>query len=260
MPEPLNRRQAVGLGAVVVAGWAVGQVLRRTAPIGRDVGATADLILTSGNSPEQGPADATLRLAVFTDYRCPACRHAFHALEEAVERDSKVRVIYKDWPIFGPPSERAASIALACAEQEIYPAIHRQLMTDGRIIDDDMLRDIVTSAGGDWQRATRWLALHAEVVAARLRVNGQEAYSICLTGTPAILPDVCWRWERSRQVTLNGCLRGRERTADDPGGCKHDRTPCRKKHVSRHRQDRRSRLETIKRLSSEDILLSCTSQ
>ena len=36
MPGPLSRRQAVGLGAVVVGGWAVGQVLRRTAPIGRD--------------------------------------------------------------------------------------------------------------------------------------------------------------------------------------------------------------------------------
>jgi protein-disulfide isomerase len=41
----------------------------------------------------------------------------FPALEEAVQRDGKVRVIYKDWPIFGPPSERAASVALACAEQ-----------------------------------------------------------------------------------------------------------------------------------------------
>lgn len=79
MPGPLSRRQAVGLGAVVVGGWAVGQVLRRTAPIGRDVGPTADLILTGGSSPEHGPADATLRLAVFTDYRCPACRHAFPA-------------------------------------------------------------------------------------------------------------------------------------------------------------------------------------
>lgn len=120
MPEPLNRRQAVGLGAVVVTGWAVGQMLRRTAPIGRDVGPTADLILAGSGSPEYGPANATLRLAVFTDYRCPACRHAFPALEEAVRRDRKVRVIYKDWPIFGPPSERAASVALACAEQGIY--------------------------------------------------------------------------------------------------------------------------------------------
>ncbi|MEG8055063.1 hypothetical protein QP185_20815 [Sphingomonas aerolata] len=75
-----------------------------------------------------------------------------------MERDSKVRVIYKDWPIFGPPSERAASIALACAEQEIYPAIHRQLMTDSRIIDDDMLRRRRYECWRDWQRATTWLA------------------------------------------------------------------------------------------------------
>ena len=187
MPGSLNRRQAVGLGAVIVGGWAVGQVLRRTAPIGRDVGPTADLILAGGGSPEHGPADATLRLAVFTDYRCPACRHAFPALEEAVERDGKDRVIYKDWPIFGPPSERAASIALASAEQGIYPAVHRRLMTDSRIIDDDMLRDVVTGAGGDWSSATRWLAANAGLVARRLRANGQEAYSIGLSGTPGFL-------------------------------------------------------------------------
>ena len=187
MPGPLNRRQAVGLGAVVVGGWAVGQVLRRTATIGRDVGPTADLILAGGSSPEHGPADATLRLAVFTDYRCPACRHAFPALEEAVRRDGKVRVIYKDWPIFGPPSERAASVALSCAEQGIYPVVHRQLMADNRTIDDDMLRDVVIGAGGDWLSATTWLASHAQAVAARLRANGQEAYSIGLAGTPGFL-------------------------------------------------------------------------
>lgn len=187
MPGPLNRRQVAGLGAVVVGGWAFGQVLRRTAPIGRDVGPTADLILAESGSPENGPADATLRLAVFTDYRCPACRHGFPALEEAVRRDGKVRVIYKDWPIFGPPSERAASIAIACAEQGIYPAVHRALMTDSRTIDGDMLRDIVMRAGGDWLRATTWLAEHADVVAARLRANAQEAYSIGLAGTPGYL-------------------------------------------------------------------------
>lgn len=187
MPAPLNRRQAVQLGAVVVGGWAVGQVLLRTAPIGRDVGAAADAILAGGGSPEAGPSDATLRFAVFSDYRCPACRYAFPAMEEAVRRDGQVRVIYKDWPIFGPPSERAASIALASAEQGIYPAVHRRLMTDSRMIADDMLSEVVTRAGGDWTRATAWLAAHKGVVAARLRANGQEAYAIGLAGTPGYL-------------------------------------------------------------------------
>ena len=187
MPRSLNRREAVGLGAVIVGGWAVGQVLRRTTPIGRDVGPAGASILVGSGSPEEGPADASLRLAVFTDYRCPACRHAFPAMEEAVRRDGKIRVIYKDWPIFGPPSERAASIALGCAEQGIYPAVHRALMTDIRMIDDDMLRDVVTAAGGDWVRATTWLAAHARAVAGRMRANGQEAYSIGLSGTPGYL-------------------------------------------------------------------------
>ena len=187
MPAPLSRRQAVQLGAVVAGGWAVGEVLRRTAPIGRDVGPAADAILASGGSPESGPSDATLRFAVFSDYRCPACRYAFPAMEEAVRRDGQVRVIYKDWPIFGPPSERAASIALAGAEQGIYPAVHRRLMTDSRIIADDMLSEVVTGAGGDWTRATVWLAAHKEAVAARLRANAQEAFSIGLAGTPGYL-------------------------------------------------------------------------
>ena len=104
-----------------------------------------------------------------------------------MQRDGKVRVIYKDWPIFGPPSERAASVALACAEQGVYPVVHRALMTDSRTIDDEMLRDVVTRAGGDWLRATAWLAAHADAVAARLRANGREAYSIGLAGTPGYL-------------------------------------------------------------------------
>ena len=36
-------------------------------------------------------------------------------------------------------------------------------------------------------RAMTWLAAHADAVAARLRANGQEAYSIGLAGTPGYL-------------------------------------------------------------------------
>ena len=104
-----------------------------------------------------------------------------------MRRDSKVKIIYKDWPIFGPLSERAASVALSTAEQGIYPAVHRRLMTDNRVIDDNMLRDVVAQAGGDWTRTAAWLAAHAETVAASLRANSQEAYAIGLAGTPGYL-------------------------------------------------------------------------
>lgn len=179
----------VQLGAIIVGGWGISQVLRRTAPIGRDVGRSEAVptILRGEGLPGAGPMDASLRMAVFTDYRCPACRHAFPAMEEAVRQDGNVRLIYKDWPIFGPPSERAASVALASAEQGIYPAIHRRLMTDNRVISDDMLRSIVIDAGGDWAQTTAFLATHTPAIAAQLRRNGQDAYAIGLSGTPGFL-------------------------------------------------------------------------
>lgn len=100
---PLTRRQMMQLGGVIVGGWAVSAVLKRAAPIGRDVGESGALaaIFDDKGSPGSGPEDASLRLTVFTDYRCPACRRAFPAMEGAVRADGDVRIIYKDWPIFG---------------------------------------------------------------------------------------------------------------------------------------------------------------
>lgn len=189
MQAPITRRHLVQLGAVIVGGWAVSSVIRRTAPIGRDIEDTEVLsaIFDEQQSPSSGPPDASLRLAVFSDYRCPACRRAFPAMEEAVRTDGDVRVVYKDWPIFGPQSERAAQVALASQEQGIYLAVHRRLMTDNRTITDDVLRDVVAGAGGDWARTSAYLTSHGEQIAAKLRANGQQALGIGLAGTPGYL-------------------------------------------------------------------------
>jgi len=182
----LDRRQMLQLGTLIVGGWAVSSVLKRTAPIGRDVANPEALaaIFDDRGSPANGPPTASLRFAAFTDYRCPACRLAFPAMEEAILIDGDVRVIYKDWPIFGPPSERAAQVALASAEQGVYPAVHKQLMIDSRIISDGVLQDIVEKAGGDWKRVSAYLISHEQQVMAQLRTNGEQALALGLAGTP----------------------------------------------------------------------------
>jgi len=189
MAISLSRRQLAQVGALAAGGWAVGVWLRRHRALGRRID-RPDLvraILDDPHAPASGPADAPLRLAVFSDYRCPACRKAFPAMEDALEADGRVRVVYKDWPIFGVPSEYAARIALATAEQGIYPAVHRRLMTDGRTIDDGMLRDIVTAAGGDWTRATAWAVAHGAAIDAQLAANARQAAQLGLPGTPGYL-------------------------------------------------------------------------
>ncbi|MFL0561526.1 DsbA family protein [Sphingomonas sp. 179-I 2A4 NHS] len=185
----LDRRQMLQLGTLIAGGWAVSSVLKRTAPIGRDVANPEALaaIFDDRRSPASGPPTASLRLAAFTDYRCPACRRAFPAMEEAILSDGDVRVIYKDWPIFGPPSERAAQVALASAEQGIYPAVHKQLMIDSRTISDSVLQDIVEKAGGNWKRMSAYLVSHDQQIMAQLRANGAQALTLGLAGTPGYL-------------------------------------------------------------------------
>ena len=189
MSARFTRRQAWQLGAVLLGGFAVGRGAHWLTPVGRDIGRsdTVAAILDGTDSPRSGPRDETLRLAVFSDYRCSACRHAFPALESAIRADGAIQMIYKDWPIFGAVSQRAAEVALASAPQGIYPAVHRALMTDDRGIDDAMLENVVTAAGGDWAQVTKNLRVQGSAIAERLRSNGREALSIGLTGTPGYL-------------------------------------------------------------------------
>lgn len=188
MPARLTRRHAVQLAVAITGGWAVGTLLHRAAPVGRELPASDTLTAILGDdAPATGPATASIRLAVFSDYRCPACRHAFPALEAAVAADGDVRVIHRDWPIFGAASELAARTALASARQGRYAAVHRRLMRDGRTIDDATLRDIVVAAGADWERVVADRITHAAAIAAQLARNARLAGSIGLPGTPGYL-------------------------------------------------------------------------
>ncbi|MEW9855674.1 DsbA family protein [Novosphingobium sp. M1R2S20] len=181
----LSRRQTLQLGVVIVGGWAVSQVLPRASLYERDLSQSGavERILQGAGSPTDGPRNASVRLAVFADYFCPACRRAFPAMEKAVRSDGDVRVIYKDWPILGPQSVRAARLALASAEQGIYSAVHRRLMT-GNWINE---RSLITDAGGDWKRVMAYMTANEQSIAARLHANGRDALEIGLTGTPGYL-------------------------------------------------------------------------
>lgn len=185
----LGRRALLTLGMAGGAGWALGRVLSRSAPVGRDVQASGAVaaILDDPEAPAIGRADASLRLAVFSDYRCPACRHGFPALTEAVAKDGDVRLLYKDWPIFGDASVQAARVALASATQGIYPKVHRRLMTTPGALDTAQLRAAVEASGGDWPRLLADLTTQGERIDGQLRRHAAEAASIALPGTPGYL-------------------------------------------------------------------------
>ena len=77
-----------------------------------------------------GPADAPVTLVEFFDYRCGYCKRSLSYVQGLPEQyDNKVRVVFKEYPIFGGISEDAALAALAAGKQGKYYDMHVALMS-----------------------------------------------------------------------------------------------------------------------------------
>lgn len=189
MAAKLTRKDLIQLFIVTIIAFAAAQLLTRTSPIGIDVtsNATALAILDDRSSPSREVEDPTLTLVVFTDYQCPACKLADPQMMAAVEKDGHIRVVYRDWPIFGPISEEAALIAIASDRQNIYPAVHRHLMSERRPLSEQVMREAVTESGGDWAQIQSDLRDHSEEIRQQLNLNRRDAFSLGLAGTPGYL-------------------------------------------------------------------------
>jgi len=185
----IGRREWLLLGGAIVAGWGVSVVLRETVPVGRDVSANpvARDALAMGGVPVAMPVGGDLTMLVFTDYQCPICRVTETELAAAVSADGKVRLAYREWPVFGVVSEHAARVALAAAAQDIYPQLHRLLMEEPRRLGDAVLREAVERAGGDWSMVQRQLVANRAAIDRALAVNARDALGLGLAGTPGYL-------------------------------------------------------------------------
>lgn len=181
-------KDVLQLCALIAAAIIVTLLLRSNRPLGQDVGENllARAVREERSSPSVGHATADLTLVVFTDYHCPACRKAYPAMQRAVAKDGNLRVVYKDWPIFGDRSERAAAIALASASQNIYPQVHDRLMT-GPANTDEHLRLAVQQSDGNWPRVLSDLKLRRTQIGKELMNNRRQAFELGLSGTPGYL-------------------------------------------------------------------------
>lgn len=90
--------------------------------------ARQDELLHDPSSPVSGNLKGEITLVEFYDYRCGYCKRAASAVTELQKVDPRVRVVYKDFPILGEPSELAAKAALASRAQGKHQAFHEALL------------------------------------------------------------------------------------------------------------------------------------
>jgi hypothetical protein len=63
-----------------------------------------------------GAADADVVLVEFFDYACSFCRASNSDVERLLREDSRLKVVWREYPVLGPSSEEAAIASLAAAK------------------------------------------------------------------------------------------------------------------------------------------------
>jgi protein-disulfide isomerase len=87
----------------------------------------AELFHPTG-SPVVGNLKGDVPVIEFFDYNCGYCKKAFTELARVIDKDKKVRVILKEFPILSKGSEEAAKVALAAKLQGKYWEFHRAML------------------------------------------------------------------------------------------------------------------------------------
>ena len=121
----------------------------------------------------------------FYDYRCPHCVNAAPAVLSIIQQSPDIRFVFKELPIFGAPSERAAAGAIAAMRgHKDYLAVYHDFMAT-RPLDDAAVDRILTAHGVD--PATLTQADFLKDARAQLAATHDLAATLGVDGTPAFI-------------------------------------------------------------------------
>ena len=145
-----------------------------------------EMLANPGTEPV-GARQPDVTIVEYFDYNCPYCKTVVPTLQALLAQDSKVALIYKDWPVLGPVSTYAASSALAAGWQGKYLVAHDALISGPRLARIDQVDAILQKAGVNMDALKKDRISHAKEIAALLARNDAEAHALTLDGTPGLV-------------------------------------------------------------------------
>jgi protein-disulfide isomerase len=137
------------------------------------------------STPVLGNPAGDVVIVEFFDYRCGYCRRVVRDLRDVVEKDGKVRLVMKEFPILGPASIQAARAALASVKQGKYEAYHYALMTQPGDMSDPHLMEVAKMVGLDVDQLKT--DMESDEIEAMIRRNHALAEALSIGGTPAFV-------------------------------------------------------------------------
>ncbi len=144
-------------------------------------------ILHDAAIPAAGNADGDITIVEYFDYQCPYCRKISPDLAKVVREDGHVRLVFKDWPIFGGVSIYAARLTLASRYQDKFAEAHEALISLKEKLSEAKVDAALSAAGIYLARAKADLAAKRTEIDAVLARNHEQATGLGFQGTPAFI-------------------------------------------------------------------------
>ena len=180
-----RRAALLACGALLAVAIAWTHALRSEAS--PDAGLTQAALQDDPLAPAHAPPGHDVTVVVFSDYRCPYCRRLHPLLLELARTDPRVRLVYRDWPLFGGASVVAARAAIASQWQGRHAAVNDALLRAPGELDVAGVRRAVEAAGADWSRVEADVGARKDEINALLTRTHVQATALGLRGVPAIV-------------------------------------------------------------------------
>lgn len=187
MTFPLNRRALLVLapGGMMTLGAA--GVQARPEAIPPKAPGYAELI-SDPAQPVLGNPKGDVTIVEFFDYQCPFCRKSYPEMQAFVRKDGNLRWMMKDWPMFGPVSDRATMIALGAVKLGRYAEVNAAIMAlPGRHLSVEQVDAAAKSAGVEAGDALDSFQKDYNSWTELVGKNIGEAYELGLMGTPGFV-------------------------------------------------------------------------
>jgi len=147
----------------------------------------AKSLFRSDNDLVAGNPDGDVTMVEFFDYNCGWCKKGLPEVLGLIDADKNLRLVMKEYPIFGEESEYAARAALASKAQGKYWQFHLAMLQHEGKINKAAVDRIAEETGLDLERLKA--DMKSEKIAGIIDANQQLANDLAISGTPAFIID-----------------------------------------------------------------------
>ena len=167
--------------------YQVQEEVRRVQEQAEALKAMGDAFGDDKNYPVAGNPDGDVQIVEFFDYNCPACKMMFEGIDELLKQDTNVRVVFVEFPIFGPQSDTNAHYALAvhALAPEKYYDFHSAMMRHKGKADEAYVLQIAKELGIDADALKKEAA--KEEYQKAIDAHAKLAADLYIQGTPALI-------------------------------------------------------------------------